>query len=262
MRLARLFVLSLFTTGLLVSCDFDLPSFAADKPVDTFRTVTERYQSGQPRYVSYSIGPDSQNADTWKREILSPSGNILKRNNFLSGDIKFYEELNPGLDSAEGLKNILQGMWEREEALTRVREVTVQDKKKMIQVKTNVFRTFTGDTLVMNRTVDVLDPRKRKFLGRKGVEVAFDVRYLPPNRVLLENVLYRRKKDSTQILSETPMLPPELRGRVVDTLRFYGPKQFRIMSPTSAGIDRQYDRILDINQVRLQGGAFPEELRR
>lgn len=247
------------TIGLL-SCNYTEDGVSTPAPPDTFRQVTERYGSGAPRYVSIRVGDDSSSSSLYTRRTFSPDGVLLKVSNHQTHDIQYYHDLHPRFDSTAGLESYLQGMWRRKKGVQRIKEFNPDDSRSfLVQIRANTVRTFKGDTLVMTRYAALRDPQSGRTIGHDIVEVGFDVDYRPPNRILLESVLYRRRPDSAQVLADTPILPSELTGRVIDTLRIYGPDRFRIMTAASDTRPKLFERHLGLREVP---GSFPEELRR
>lgn len=258
--LALVLSLTVVATAGLLSCDHTEDGPSTPAPPDTFRQVTERYGSGAPRYVSTRVGDDSSSSSLYTRKTFSPDGVLLKVSNHQTGDIHYYHDLHPRFDSTAGLQSYLQGMWRRGKGVQRFKEFNPEDSRSfLVQIKANTVRTFKGDTLVMTRYAALHNPQSGQKIGHDIVEVGFDVDYRDPNRVLLESVLYRRRPDSAQVLADTPILPPELTGRVIDTLRIYGPDRFRIMTSASDDRPKLFERHLGLRQVP---GSFPEELRR
>lgn len=255
----RLLLASLVATSLIVSCTGDGP-FSEPTPtkdVDTFRTVSDRYASGQPRYISYSVGEDSITTNFLRRETYSPRGELLKIED--NSGIYYYHDVNPQFDSSEGLKEYLQGMWRRKEPVKEYKRFEVDGKRLTAAVKANVARTFRRDTLIMTRYATIYNPDNQKQIGRDIVEVGFKVSYQPPQMVSVEKTIYRRHPDSTQVLSQTPLIPAQYQGLITDTLRLYGPKRFRVMAGGDNAESEVYRRHLPLRRVP---GSLPEELKR
>lgn len=255
-----LLFLALASTFLILSCHSSGNNPATTSPPDTFRHVTERYGSGAPRYVTTRVGDDSATSTLYTRKTFSPKGVLLKLANYETHDIHYYHDLHPRFDSTAGLRSYLQGMWRRKEGAQRIKEFNPDGSRSfLVRIRANTVRTFKGDTLVMTRYAALRDPKSGQKIGHDIVEVGFDVDYRGRNRILLESVLYRRRPDSAQVLADTPILPSELTGRVIDTLRIYGPDRFRIMTSASDTRSKVYERHLGLRRVP---GSFPEELRR
>lgn len=252
--------LALASTLLVLSCHSSGNNPATTSPPDTFRHVTDRYGSGAPRYVTTRVGDDSASSSLYARKTYSPEGVLLKVINHQTHDFHYYHDLHPRFDSTAGLRRYLQGMWRRKEGTQRIKQFNPEGSRSfLVRIRANTVRTFKGDTLVMTRYAALRDPQSGQKIGHDIVEVGFDVDYRGRNRVLLESVLYRRRPDSAQVLADTPILPSKLTGRVIDTLRIYGPDRFRIMTAASDTRSKLYERHLGLQRVP---GSFPEELRR
>lgn len=255
----RILIASFIATFAVVSCSGDGP-FSEPTPtkdIDTFRTVSERYASGQPRYVSYSVGEDSITTEFLRRETYSPRGELLKIMD--DSGVYYYHDVNPQFDSSKGLQEYLQGMWRRKEPVTKYRSFEVDGKRLTAAVKANVARTFRSDTLIMTRYATIYNPDNQKQIGKDIVEVGFKVSYQPPQMVSVEKTIYRRHPDSTQVLSRTPLIPAKFQGVITDTLRLYGPKRFRVMTSGDKTESEVYRRHLPLRRVP---GSLPEELKR
>lgn len=229
---------------------------------DTFQIVKKEYDNGNPRYVLFKTGVSKENLELWKKETLSPRGIILKRVNYQTGEVLYYNDLDSRLNTVEGFQRFLQGMWKRKKPIIKYKEIKIRNRGKLnVRLESNIYRSFNSDTLVMNRELDVKIRREDKLIGKRFSEVGFDVKFRPPREVVLEKVLYRRRSDSSEVLRKTKILPQELQKEgVVDTLRFFGPSKFRVMNDNPfAGEGRIYNRKLSGKQLDKMSGSFPWE---
>lgn len=248
---------AVMTSLLLTACGQEDIWHSDRPPPDTFEVVSERYSFGEPRRISQYVGQDSATADLRLRATYSPSGTLLKSYNFFTDEVRYFQDLHPQFDSSKGLQKYLQGMWVREEPVRELKRFA-DGSFQGVQVRftAQLSRTFRRDTLIMTRFATVYPPRQTPL--HDIAEVAFNVDYDPPNKVILQSVIYRRRPDSTQIFSETPVLPAAARGRVVDTLRIYGPKRFRVLTAISQSQESRYEFY---SPLRRLPSSLPDELR-
>jgi hypothetical protein len=228
---------------------------ASSAPPDTHRIVTDRYPGGASRHVETYVGDTTGLPHTTR--TFSPSGALLKavRHQADPGSrIAYYDDLHPRFDSAGGVRSFLQGTWKRTERVTKLKRFS---NGEVARVRTKLNRTFKGDTLIMTRIASVFEPETGRRIGVQGLEVGFDVEFLPDSRVRLQEVLYRRRPDTSQVLSDTLVLPPRLRNRVVDTLRVLAPHRFRVMTAVAPRLPRLYKRQ---SSLRSAPGELPDAL--
>lgn len=243
---ARWLLLLIALVGALsFGCSDSGSAFRSDPTVDTIRVVDERYDGGAPRKVEFWAGQDSSLSRLLRTRSYSPDGILLKEYRSQSNEVLYFHDLSPMLDSADGLREFMQGMWignEPDRSLKRFDRANKSDLTA--QVKSNTARTFRRDTLIVTQYMTVYDRKAKRKVGHDVVEVGFQVDYESPNLIKLTEVLYRRRPDTSQVLTDTPMLPYEERGRIVDTLRVYGPNRFRVMTSaeTSSGTFKRHAR--------------------
>lgn len=248
--LAFLLALSGGIALLVTSCNplNSTEEYISSAPADTNSTVVERYSGGSPQEIVYHTGDTTATGKLWS-ETLSPQGHLLKTYDYRSGDIKYYDDIHARFDSADGLRTFLQGMWRRTEPVTSMKEF---ESGRLARVISNRTRTFQGDTLIMTNYSAIYERNTGRKIAHDGLEVGFDVQYLDNAKVMVEEVLYRRRPDTSQVLSKTPILSPDLKGRVIDTLRVYGPNRFRIMSVASPNAEQLYERHKSLDQVSAE----------
>jgi hypothetical protein len=210
---------------------------------------------GEPRFVSLYVGQDSSSSRLWRQRSYSPSGLLLKEYRNDSNATLYYHSLHPRFDSTKGLRDYLSGMWIRKEPEVQYKTFNMPDGgQAMAKVKSNIARTFRRDTLIMAQYMTVSDPKSGRTVGHDVVEIGMGVDFLPPNRIALTEVYYRRRPDTSQVLSDTPILSPVSSKRIVDTLRVYGPNRYRVR--TAVRKDQMFKRHATGARVP---GRLPEE---
>jgi hypothetical protein len=245
----------------LASCSGDVPFFGSggdtEATPDTFSTVSLRYPDGAARKVNYYA--DKKDSTFLQRRTFSPNGDLLKVYG-KSGEVQYYHDLHPRFDSSDGLKEYLQGMWVRSETARRMKKFDNAPVDRPFLVQATYSRTFKGDTLVISRLASIGDPVRDKTIGQDVFEAGFDVSFRPPNLVLLESILYRRRPDTSQVIAGSDISPiQDSDDTVIDTLRIYSQDRFRIQTAVEQPVSPIFERHRSEGNVP---GSLPNELLR